>query len=439
MNNRKIAVIGAGPCGLPACKALAERGLAYECLEASENIGGIWNIEYGGGGYRSLQTNTSPRAMSYSDFPIEHHTPTYPTAAEMLGYFKGYAEHFSLVENIRFRSTVVQALPLADGGWELELENGDLRQYASVIVATGQYNTPRLPHSLTPGEFTGTHLHICDYLDVATPINLRGKRVVVVGLGSSAAEVATELCGFGREGDEEYASQVILSARSGRWVFPKMVNGTPMDARAPHPAARIPAPLRALPGDLGSWLARRVLGKTLRSLSAKVGDPAVLGLPTPTIKPWEDRPTMSQEFIPALQNGLIDARPGIERFEDSTVHFTDGSQAGADVILYATGYQLNFPFLDQETLGCSAAELELYQRISHPAHEQLFFVGCCRVMCSMWPLAEQQGRWVADVLAGGFALPGNKERKKRAVALVKSLPVICNFYVEQLRKEARGM
>ncbi|MFK8018673.1 MAG: flavin-containing monooxygenase, partial [Pseudomonadales bacterium] len=434
--------------GLPACKALAERGLAYECFEASDSVGGVWNIERGGGGYRSLHTNTSPRAMSYSDFPLEHDTPTYPTAAQMLSYFKGYAKHFKLDENIRLQSPVVRVQPLVDGGWEIELENGELRQYSSVIVATGQYNSPRLPHDLTPGEFTGTHLHICDYLDVATPIDLRGKRVVVVGLGSSAAEIATELCGFNqegredredREGDEQYASQVILSARSGRWVFPKMVNGTPMDARAPHPAARVPTALRVLPGNSGSWLARRVLGKTLRNLSAKVGGTTALGLPTPTIKPWEDRPTMSQGFIPALQKGLIDTRPGIERFAGSTVHFTDGTQTQADVILYATGYQLDFPFLDDETLGCAAPELALYQRIAHPAHEQLFFVGCCRVMCSMWPLAEQQGRWVADVLAGGFSLPNNATRKKQAVALVKSLPVICNFYVEQLRKEARGM
>ncbi|MFK8021579.1 MAG: NAD(P)-binding protein, partial [Pseudomonadales bacterium] len=61
MTERKIAVIGAGPCGLPACKALAERGLAYECFEASDSVGGVWNIERGGGGYRSLHTNTSPR------------------------------------------------------------------------------------------------------------------------------------------------------------------------------------------------------------------------------------------------------------------------------------------------------------------------------------------------------------------------------------------
>lgn len=438
MKDRKIAVIGAGPCGLPTCKALAEYGLDYECLEAGDAPGGIWNVERGcGGGYRSLQTNTSTGGMSYSDFPFEDDAPTYPNAAQMLSYFKSYADHFKLGENIRFQSRVIRAQPLDDGGWGVEVEGEEFREYSSIIVATGQYSSPRLPHGATTGKFTGKHLHVFEYLDATTPIDLRGKRVVVVGLGSSAAEIAAELCDPGANAG--CAGQVILSARSGRWVLPKIIDGKPLDGRTPHPATRIPALLRALPGDSGPWLVRRLLGKALRNLSARVSDMEALGLPLPAIEPWEDRPTMSLEFIPALRRGRIDVRPGIHRFEGSTVYFTDGTKTEADVILYATGYQLDFPFLDKETLGCEAPELALYQRISHPEHKQLFFVGACRIMCSMWPLAEQQSRWIASLLAGDFTLPGNAKRSKHAIALADSLPVICNFYIEALRREARRM
>ena len=89
-----------------------------------------------------------------------------------------------------------------------------------------------------------------------------------------------------------------------------------------------------------------------------------------------------------------------------------------------------------ETLGCAAPRLALYQGISHPVHDDLFFLGCCRVMCSMWPLAEQQSRWIARLLSGSFALPRSEERTRKAVPLASSLPVMCNFYVEALRKEA---
>ena len=434
---QKVAVIGAGPCGIAACKTLAEFGLDYECLEASDELGGIWNIERGGGGYRSLQTNTSTGSMSFADFPFEPGGPTYPNARQMLQYFQRYADHFRVCEHIHFGSRVIGALPLADGSWTLELANGQVREYSSVVVATGQYTSPSRPHAAIPGHFSGEHLHVFDYLDATMPIDLRDKRVIVVGLGSSAAELAAELCN--PEAPAGCASQLILSARSGRWVLPKLIGGKPLDARSPHPAARLPALLRALPGNSGTWLMRRALGKFLREQSARLGGPEALGLPTPLITPWEDRPTLSLDFIPALQAGRIDVRPGIQSFDNSTVQFTDGTRATADVILYATGYQLSFPFLDNDTLGCEAPDLALYQRISHPDHDQLFFVGCCRVMCSLWPLAEQQSRWVARLLSGSFELPSAKTRRKHATALARSLPVICSFYVEELRREARGL
>ena len=96
MREIKIAVIGAGPCGLAACKALAEKGLAFECLEASSGVGGIWNVERGSGGYRSLQTNTSVPGMAFSDFPFPEDSPVFPNAEQMVAYFNRYAENFQL-------------------------------------------------------------------------------------------------------------------------------------------------------------------------------------------------------------------------------------------------------------------------------------------------------------------------------------------------------
>jgi len=437
MQNRMIAVIGAGPCGLTACKTLADYGLNYECLESSDGVGGIWNIERGtSGGYRSLHTNTSTRGMAFSDFPFDEDSPTYPNADQMVAYFTRYANHFGLTEHICFNTPVVRAHPVPDGSWVVELENGETREYSSIVVATGQYTFPRVPHQSIPGGFTGQHLHVFDYLDAVTPLDLRGKRVVVVGLGSSAAEVAAELCN--PDADAGCAGQVILSARSGRWVVPKLVDGKPLDSRAPHPSERLPAVVRALPGNTGQMIARHKMGKAIRGLSAQLGGSQALGLPEPEIEPWEDRPTTSVDFIPALQAGRINVRPGIQRFDGSTVHFSDGTQTNADVILYATGYQLDFPFLNRETLGRDAPDLELYQRISHPAHDHLFFVGCCRVMCAMWPVAEQQSRWIARLLSGAFDLPSSTHRKAKAIPLARSLPVMCNFYIEDLRKEARG-
>jgi cation diffusion facilitator CzcD-associated flavoprotein CzcO len=436
MSERKVVVIGAGPCGLPACKTLAEFGFAYECLEASDRIGGVWNVGDGAGGaYRSLHTNTSTRAMAYSDFPFDDGFPTFPSAAEMLKYFAAYTDRFGLREHIRFGHRVTSATPLHDGGWRLESENGATRDYSALIVASGQYASPRWPTPAIPGEFDGRQLHVFDYLDPVTPVDCRGKRVVVVGLGSSAAELAAELSD--PDSAVGTAGRVILSARSGRWVLPKLIDGKPLDARAPRPADPLPAPLRLVPREVGVRLARRLLKKVIEGQHAQL--PREIGLPLPQIEPWEERPTISHEFIPALKKGRIDVRPGIARFEGRRVSFTDGSTVEADVILYATGYELDFPYFDRETLGCDAPDLRLYRRIAHPSHEKLFFVGCCRVLCSLWPLAEQQSRWIARLLGGAFALPSPEEQERQAVTLARSLPVICNFYVDELRRQAGGL
>ena len=432
-----VAVIGAGPSGLAVCKTLAENSIDYACFEASDTIGGVWNVERAGsGGYRSLRTNTSTAKMAYPDFPFEPETPTFPDAARMLRYFHRYADHHRLWDSIAFNSPVRHARPLDGGGWELELGGGDAEKFTSVVVASGQYVKPRLKRATTPGNFTGEQLHVSDYLDAQTPVDLRGKRVVVVGLGSSAAELAAELCDPAAAAG--CAEQVVLSARSGRWVMPKSIDGVPLDSRSAHPAERPHPILRALPGDLGQALMRRIMSRALRGLSAKVGDADALGLPAPSIEPWQERPTMSMQFIPALRDRRIDVRPAIERFDGTTVHFSDGTWTRADVILYATGYQLDFPYLDRAILGCDAPDLALYQGISHTRHDRLFFVGCCRGLCSIWPLAELQSRWIAGLLCGRFELPSSEERCRQAVTLAQAPPVLCNFYVESLRQEAGG-
>ena len=214
----KVAVIGAGPCGLAACKVLADYGLEFECLEAGERIGGIWDLgRQPSGAYRSLHTNTSTRMMAFSDFPFAPESPVYPSAAELQQYFEEYAERFGLGAHIRFGGSVTSARPIPDGGWRLELAgNAEAHDYRALVVASGQYAAPRWPSPEPPGRFAGERLHSFDYFDPRTPFDCRGKRVVVVGLGSTAAELAAELSD--PTAPLGCADRVILSARSGRWV-----------------------------------------------------------------------------------------------------------------------------------------------------------------------------------------------------------------------------
>jgi dimethylaniline monooxygenase (N-oxide forming) len=435
---KPVAVIGAGPSGLPACRALADAGLEYECLEANDRVGGIWNLgNEPSGAYRSLQTNTSTRTMAYRDFPFAKHYPLFPHASELQQYFEEYATHFGLRPQIRFGHRVKLATPLPGGEWCLEFESGEARDYSAVIVASGQYVRPRNIESQIPGKFDGEQIHIFDYHDPVSPIDCRGKRVIVVGLGTSAAELAAELSD--PNSSIGAAGQVIVSARSGRWVLDKLINGKPIDAGTPHPAEPLPRLLRALPPRLGIYLLQRGMGVVLKRHVEKHGGFEGLGLPRPVIKPWEERPTISLDFIPALKQGRIDVRPEMIGFDGHRVRFADDSETEADVIIFATGYELEFPFLTTEVLGCKAPDLSLYQQILHPAQDNLFFLGCLRLSCSLWPVAEQQGRWIAKLLTGQFTLPARTKRVRLAIPLARSNPVMCNFYVDGLRREAGAL
>ena len=168
-----------------------------------------------------------------------------------------------------------------------------------------------------------------------------------------------------------------------------------------------------------------------------MGRPEDWNLPYPSFPHWGERPTLSDGFIPALQDGRVEARPGISSFEGSSIKFSDGTIEDVDVVIYGTGYELNFPFLKPEVLGCEPQDLALYQRIAHPTAPNLYFAGFTRVLCSLWPLAEQQAIWLVDVLKGNIELPTANVLTSQAVQVQRDLPVLCNLHVLELRADVK--
>lgn len=430
----RVCIVGAGPTGLAVCKTLKEAGVSFDCFDAGRSVGGVWDVEGGyGGGYRSLETNTSIEKMEFSDFPFPDGSPMFVHHSQLLAYFNAYADHFALRDDIHLGVRVVDATPTEDDQWVVRFEAGEPKTYAAFIVCSGQYGTTRWPKPHPEGSFAGEQIHASDYLDPETPVECRGKRVVVVGLGSSAAEIATELAGG--EGSKTIASHVTLSARSGRYIVPKLFHGKPLDSNSPHPGAQIPAAMLLVPEAARLRVVRAVMAKAFERIEKDVGGPETWNLPKPSFPVWGDRPTISEFFIPALEEKRIEPRAGIAKLDGNTVHFTDGSSCEADVIIYATGYQLSFPFLKEEVLGGAAGDIELYQRIAHPQQRGLYFIGFTRVLCSLWPVSELQAKWLAQVLTGDIVLPDMAKQKKRAIQVAKTDPVFCNFHVLDLRAD----
>ncbi len=220
---------------------------------------------------------------------------------------------------------------------------------------------------------------------------LRGKRVLVLGLGNSATDVAVE--------SSRIADKTFLAMRRGAYVLPKYMNGKPIDETSNDLISRLPLSVQR-------FFAMRVLG-------VAAGDVTDYGLPKPDHKLFEAHPTVSSELLPRLGHGDIAVKPNIERYPGGrTVRFLDGSEEEIDLVVYCTGYKITFPFFDPSVFAAPDNRMPLYRRVASADHPGLYFIGFIQPLGPIMPIAEAQAEWVADLLAGRAALPPPAEMKR---------------------------
>ena len=389
----KVAVIGAGSSGIASCQVLNARGIEFDCFEIGSEVGGNWryqNDNQMSSAYRSLHINTSRRTMAYGSFPMPEDLPDYPNHFQIAQYFDDYVDHFGFRQKIRFRTEVTHVEP-EDGGWVVSwrsLETGEEGQatHGSVIVANGHHWDPRWPEPPFEGQdsFDGEQIHVHSYKE---PGLLQGKRVLVLGIGNSATDIAVE--------SSRHAEATFLAMRRGAWIIPKYVGGRPTDELAPDLLSRFPLAVQ-----------RFLLGRTLTKVA---GTPMDYGLPEPDHKLAHAHPTVSSDLLPRLGHGDITVKPNIARFAGGrTVEFEDGSSEEIDLIIYCTGYKITFPFFDKSLLNAPDNRIPLYRRVVHPEHEGLYFVGLLQPLGAIMPLAEAQSEWIADLLEGKTRLPSRE-------------------------------
>lgn len=282
-----VVVVGAGQAGLAAGRALQQVGLRVDILEAADQPGGSWPRYYD-----SLTLFSPARFSALPSLPLPGDPNRYPTRDQITGYLREYAARLDLP--IRTRARVVEAV-WDDTAFTVTLSGGEQVRARALIGASGGFGRPIMP--TLPGglEYTGRLSHAADY---RRPEPYAGQRVVVVGAGNTAVQVAVELA--------DVAHVTLATRRPVRF-----------------------APQRPLGRDVHYWT--RWSG--LEALpSGRRG--------TSTVRVLDDG-----RYAAALAAGRPDRRPMVTRFTPEGVHWPDGTVEDVDTVILATGYRPDLDYL----------------------------------------------------------------------------------------------
>ncbi|KAG0220248.1 Cyclopentanone 1,2-monooxygenase (CPMO) [Mortierella sp. GBA43] len=467
---KRVAVIGAGCTGLVAIKECLAEPDHFEvvCFEQAPYIGGLWrymdvtddNPNPHSSVYKSTVINTSKSLTTFSDYAIPGNWPTYLHNQKLAQYFDMYAEHFGLVQHIRFRTKVVEIQELKDeqNRWLVRFHtispaSPDLDStsfsaaaaaaatattmdppiqeeiFDNVMMCTGHHSVPRYPsfpgmHPTDPDAYTGKQLHSHFYREVSQDI--KGKNVVVVGLGNSAVDLAVEL--------SMNQCQVHLSVRSPVWIVPRWVAGRPLDQILTR---------------FAFWLPSKVF-QFATSKIVKWSSPRVHPMMEPRRSLFGAQPTINSLLHERISTGTVIPQVNIRRigpgkrveFEDDTV------LEDVEAIYWCTGYHLRFPALDPMIVSDGHEDLEqgrvwLWNHMLPPRHPNMAFIGLFQPSGAFMPVAELQCRFLVQAWSGQSSASASsvlllssssaaeKKKQKKKHKRKKSIP----DNVEQMDRE----
>ncbi|XP_045669773.1 dimethylaniline monooxygenase [N-oxide-forming] 4 isoform X1 [Ursus americanus] len=401
---RRVAVIGAGVSGLSSIKCCLDEGLEPICFERSNNFGGLWKFtESSEDGmnriYRSLVTNTCKEMSCYSDFPFQEDYPNFMNQEKFWNYLQEFAEHFDLLKYIRFRTTVCSITKRPDfsetGQWDVVTETEGKQERAvfdAVMVCTGHYLNPRLPLESFPGihKFKGQILHSQEYRG---PEGFQGKRVLVIGLGNTAGDVAVEL--------SRTAAQVLLSTRTGAWVLCRSSDGGyPFNMVITRRCVNFIA--QVLPSCVLNRIQERQLNKRFNHENYGLS----------ITKGKKSKFVVNDELPTCILCGTITMKTSVKEFTETSALFEDGTVGeNIDIVIFATGYTFSFPFFEEPFKSLCTKKIFLYKRVfpSNLERATLAVIGFIGLKGSILAATELQARWATRVFKGLCQIPPSQK------------------------------
>ena len=378
---RKACVIGAGPSGITAAKNLLQVGIDdFVVYEKSDKIGGNWVYSEEKGHSSVFETThiiSSKPLSEYKDFSMPASYAEYPSHQELYQYFNDYADEFGVRDKIEFNTAVIEANRTQQGNWKVKLQDGTLHEFENLLVCNGHHWDPRMPEY--PGTFSGKMIHSHDFKNNR---DFKDKRVLVIGGGNSACDIAVET--------SRVSAKTCISMRRGYFFIPKFLLGVPVDQ------------LNNGVGFIPKWIRNAVFRLLLK---ITVGNHKNYGMQKPDHEFLKSHPVVNSELLYFIKHGKIFPKVDIKELSGNKVHFTDGSSEEVDVIIAATGYKITFPFFDPSLVDFSKGYIPLYKRVFHHEYDNLFFIGLIQPMGCIWPLSDAHAQLVANKIVGNYQIP----------------------------------
>lgn len=368
----KVLVVGAGPAGLAAAAALKTLGVPFDLVDSAKHVGGIWDEQRSDSPvWPAMEMISSREFTQYEDMLQPVSFPEYLRPAQMSKYLRAYAARYELTDHFRGGVTVRSARPFGHGVWQVELSTGEISVYRALIAAHGTSSRPHCPGWADDVPASTRMIHAKNW---AGADGLEGQRVLVVGSGQSAADIAVDAA--------RRALEVRWSARSGHWIVPRRIGPVAGDVAA----SREPSLL----GALNDRIASAVISKV-------ASDPAEVGLPAPTQPPTRDAVIVSDTVLDRIREGRVTPVGPIEGIDaDGAVIGGDSAGYRPDLIVLATGYVSGADYLPEDVVPrTSSGALDLFLGAFPRHREDLVVLGQVRVAGGVLPVLVEQ----ADIAA----------------------------------------
>lgn len=364
-----VAIIGAGPAGLSMARSLMRNNIPFTIYEKHSQPGGIWDINNPGTSmYEAAHFISSKTLSGFPEFPMPDHYPDYPGRKQILDYILSYVAAFNITPHIKF-NTEVSSIQKNESGWVLTDSSGNNYNHEAVICANGPQWFPN-QHNY-PGNFSGNIYHSVQFKDSYT---LKGKKVLVIGGGNSAADIACEAASF--------ADKAFISMRRGYWVIPKHIFGIPSDVFA-HQGPKLPT-------KLNQWVLKVLLKLVM-------GDQTKFGLPKPDHQLLESHPLLSSQLLHHTSHGNLKVKPDVDKWSGNKVFFKDGSEEEIDEIILAIGYKHHIPYANNFFKKINN-RLDLYLNLFNRDHDNLFAIGFMETNSAAYEMYAEMAQLISNYL-----------------------------------------